>query len=255
MTPSRDIKIRQGIEKAILTPNRAAMTTTMVRPMALDGQYAAAQLWKLDGSPLVKGRYFQLSTMLAEHLMLPAFPSARIKDRADQYDRMPHASFNHTSENLLAHEEIPRHLSERAKVHCCGWRTDGELPVYIYYVGTPSQYLTQREEVFGATAPFDIRVEDWLTDEENAFLRKWWKRYRCPYPYVYGPWNVPYSHTATWISPEAHPHLTALYAKMKAHFSLWRNATVHPPDEDFDDIVYVERHYSNGKMYREETHY
>jgi hypothetical protein len=223
-----------------------------LRPMPFDGAYAAAQLWKLD---TYKGRTIPLSRMLAEYLMLPAFPSARIKDRAEQYDRMPHATHGYTETRLLAREEIPRHLSERAKVHCCGWRTDGEMPVYIYYAGTPSQYLAQREEIFGATTPFDIRVEDIISDEENAFLHKWEKRYRCPYPYVFGPWNVPYSTTSTGILPEAHPHLTVLYAKMKAHFSLWRNATVHPPDEDFDDIVYVERHYSNGKMYREETHW
>ena len=231
------------------------MTSTMVRPMPFDGAYAAAQLWKLDGSPMFKGRYFQLSTMLAEYLMLPAFPSARIKDRADQYDRMPHASFNHTSTNLLRYEDIPRHLSEQACVRCRGWRTDGELPVYIYYNAPAPTYLAQREEVFGATAPFGIIVEDPTTDEENTFLRKWWKRYRCPYPYVHGPWNVPYSRTSTWILPEVHPHLTALEAKMKAQFRLWDAAIVHPPDEDFADIVYVERHYSNGKMYREETHY
>ena len=52
-----------------------------LRPMPFDGAYAAAQLWKLD---TYKGRTIPLSTMLAEYLMLPAFPSARFKDRADQ---------------------------------------------------------------------------------------------------------------------------------------------------------------------------
>ena len=116
------------------------MASTMARPMPFDGQYAAAQLWKLDGSQLFKGRYFQLSTMLTDYLMLPAFPSARFQHWADQYDRIPYVSINQVCTRLLAHEDIPRHLSERAKVHCCGWRTDGKLPVYIYYVGTPSQY-------------------------------------------------------------------------------------------------------------------
>ena len=51
----------------------------MATTMPFDGRYAAAQLWKLDASPLFRGRYFQLSSMLAEDLMLPAFPSARMK--------------------------------------------------------------------------------------------------------------------------------------------------------------------------------
>ena len=224
------------------------MASAMVRPMPFDGAYAAAQLWKLDSSPLFKGRYFQLSTMLTEYLMLPAFPSARFQDRADQYDRMPHATFNLTSEHLLAHEDIPRHLSEQACVRCCGWRTDGAMPIYITYYGDLSTYMAQREEVFGATAPFRIYVDDRLTDEENGFLCKWWRRYRSPYPYVYGHWNVPFSLTATGILSEVHPHLAALYAKDKAHFRLWHAAIVHPPDEDVDDVVYNERIYVGGVL-------
>ena len=205
------------------------MTTTMVRPMPFDGAYAAAQLWKLDGSPLFQGRYFQLSTMLAEYLMLPAFPSARIKDRADQYDRIPYVSINRVCTRLLAHEDIPGHLSEHAAVRCRGWRTDGAMPIYITYYGDLTTYLAQREE-------------------ENDFLCMWWRRYRCPYPYVYGHWNVPFSLTATGILTEVHPRLAALYAKDKAHFRLWHAAIVHPPDEDVDDIVYNDRVYVGGVL-------
>ena len=156
------------------------MATTMVRPMPFEGAYAAAQLWKLDGSPLFKGRYFQLSTMLAEYLMLPAFPSARFKAWADHYYRIPCVSINRVSTRLLAHEDIPEHLSEYADVRCRGWRTDGAMPIYITYYGDLTTYLAQREEIFGATAPFGIYVDDRLTDEENDFLCMWWRRYRCP---------------------------------------------------------------------------
>ena len=181
--------------------------------MPFDGAYAAAQLRKLDASPLFKGRYFQLSTMLAEYLMMPAFPSARFQDWADQNDRMPFVSINQVCTRMLAHEDVPRHLSAHANVRCCGWRTDGALPIYITYYGDLATYMTQREEVFGATAPFKIYVDDRLTDEENDFLCMWLKRYRCPYPFVYGSWNVPYSITATGIIPKVHPRLAALDGK------------------------------------------
>ena len=63
MTPaSRDIKIRSGIEKPILTPNRAAMASAM----ELDGQYAVAQVEKLDWFPLFQGRCIPICHMLAE---------------------------------------------------------------------------------------------------------------------------------------------------------------------------------------------
>ena len=224
------------------------MATTMVRPMPLDGQYAVAQLWKLDGSQLFKGRYFQLSTMLAEYLMMPAFPSARFQDWADQNDRMPFVSINQVCTRMLAHEDVPRHLSAHADVRCCGWRTDGALPIYITYYGDLATYMTQREEVFGATAPFKIYVDDRLTDEENDFLCMWLKRYRCPYPFVYGSWNVPYSITATGIIPKVHPRLAALDEKERAHFRIWRTGIVPKPDEDIDDIVYNERIYVNGVL-------
>ena len=223
------------------------MASSMPRPMAFDGQYAAAQLWKLDASPLFKGRYFQLSNMLADYLMLPAFPSARMKAWAEQYDRMPHATFNYTNTHLLPNEDIPRHLSEQARVRCRGWRVDGEIPIYIYYTASVPKYLAHREEIFGATAPFGVHVDDCTTDEENAFLHKWWARYRCPYPYVCGRWNVP--STSLVVHSEVHPQLTAIKVKMKAHFRLWDAAIVHPPDDE-DDIVYIERMCGpDGNMY------
>ena len=43
---------------------------------AFDGHYAIAQIWKLDTSPLFKGRHFQLSSFLAEYLMPPLLPGA-----------------------------------------------------------------------------------------------------------------------------------------------------------------------------------
>ena len=224
------------------------MATTMVRPMPFDGAYAAAQLWKLDGSPLFRGRYFPLSTMLADYLMMPAFPSARFQDWADHYDRLPYVSIKQVCIRLLACEDIPRHLSEHATVRCCGWRTDGAMPIYIHFYGDLSTYLAQREEVFGASEPFMINLSDCLLDEENDFLIKWLRRYRCPYPYVYGHWSVPFSFTSTGIFAEVHPRLAALYAKDKAHFTRWDAAIVHPPDEDIDATVYNERRYVDGAL-------
>ena len=87
--------------------------------MAFDGQYAAAQLWKLDASPLFRGRYFPLSRMLAEHLMLPMFPPGRMKGWAEHYDRLLDAAMDdETVVRLLAREDIPKQLSDHARVEC-----------------------------------------------------------------------------------------------------------------------------------------
>ena len=158
------------------------MTTTMVRPMPFDGAYAAAQLWKLDGSPLFKGRYFQLSTMLAEYLMMPAFPSARFKAWAEQHGRLFDTALRQVTVLLMPNDAIPQHISGDAQIECKALRNVNGAPAWINYHGTVAQYTSQRETIFGTVVPTNVEIKEPLTDEEQAYLGDWFDRYECPWP-------------------------------------------------------------------------
>ena len=209
----------------------------MASTMTFDGQYASAQLWKLDASPLFRGRYFQLSSILAEYLMLPAFPPARMKGWSEQYGRLSSTvMYPEIDVRLLAHEDIPRQLSDRTKITCRAMRREGAMKVWIYYEGTVAQYLQQRQAVFGSAAPTQLEIMEKPNDEELQYLDKWEERYECPCPYVSGPW--------VGSRKRAHPHLRTLYDKLREFAMQWDAAIVGEPIEEADYII---RCYLDGQ--------
>ena len=220
------------------------MASSTPRPITLDGQYAAAQLWKLD---TYTGRYFPLSQMLAEYLMLPAFPSARFKAWAEQCDRLS-SSIMHPEIDvrLLAHEAAPAQLSGCAKVTCRAMRMEGAMPVWIYYEGSAAQYLEQCEAVFGAAEPSQVEILEKPTDEELQCLDKWEERYVCPWPYVSGPW--------VGSRKRAHPQLRALYDKLRAFATQWGAAIVGEPVGVRDYVIrcYLDGQRSSEMRYHQE---
>ena len=110
-----------------------------VRPMQLDGQYARAQVWKLDTLHNIP-----LSAMLTEYLMLPQFPSARFRAWVEQYDRLPESLVKRVAFPLLPDEEFPQHLSERATVTCNVLDIIDGVQTWVEYHGSVAQYLSQR---------------------------------------------------------------------------------------------------------------
>jgi hypothetical protein len=211
-----------------------------VRPMQLDGQYARAQLWKLD---TFKGHTMPLSTMLADYLMLPQFPSARFRAWVEKYDRLPDA-FMTVVFPLLPHEEFPQHLTDHATVSCkCLKIVDG-VRTWIIYNGSVVQYLSQREVIFGDTVPTSFKIIDHLTDEEQAYFREWYNRYDCSWPRV-GSWQRLgyFERNAGGFRP--HPQLLALYTRSSTHLRDWYAAAEREPFDEFHIVV----EYSGGEVH------
>ena len=228
------------------------MASAMVRPMPFDGQYAAAQLWKLDS---IKGRHFPLSTMLAEYLMLPAFPSARFKAWAEQYDRLPASTtvMSHAHIHLLPHEEIPQHIDD-AKIVCSALRIVGGASTWIDYHGTLAQYLSQREAIFGTTTPTNVRISVRLTRDERSYVDDWDDRYVCPWPFVDGTWRPGYHARAPdpVLHRTVHPQLSALYERRRAFWLQWEAALqIEPFDSSHN---YVQLRYYDGVLHSRFVH-
>ena len=216
----------------------------MTRPMPLDGQYAGAQLWKLDS---IKGRTVPLSTMLAEFLMLPAFPSARFKAWAEQHGRLfDVAILRQTSVRLMAHDDIPQHISDGAQIERKALRIVDGVRMWINYHGTVAQYVSQREAIFGTSVPTCLTIEEPLTDEEQTYLYEWDDRYVCPWPYIAGQWR-------DYRMPRrVHPQLIGLYERYKDFVDQWEAAVEYEP---FDgDFSYEVRNYRDGELHSQITH-
>jgi hypothetical protein len=214
-----------------------------MRPMPLDGACAAAQVWKLD---TYKGRTIPLSTMLAEFLMMPAFPSARIQAWIEQYGRIVMPVVSRVQIRILPHEEFPQDIDD-AVVVCSGLRiVDGERR-WIDYHGTAAQYLSQREAIFGTSAPANMLISVRLTDDERHYLSDWDDRYVCPWPLVDGEWRPGY-HTRAEAGRrmQAHPQLRELYERYR-EFSrrLAAESEMEPIMDEFD---YVALRYGDGEL-------
>ena len=215
-----------------------------VRPMQLDGQYARAQLWKLD---TFKGHTMPLSTMLTDYLMLSQFPSARFRAWVEQYDLLPEA-FMRVVFPLLPHEEFPQHLSDHATVSCkCLKIVDG-VRTWIIYNGSVAQYLSQREAIFGDTVPTSFRIIDHLTDEEQAYFDAWYKRYECSWPKV-GAWERLSCFERNTGGSRPRPQLLALSTRSRTHLYDWYAAAADEPVDDF----YVVVEYSGGEVHSRRT--
>jgi hypothetical protein len=202
---------------------------------AFDGHYAIAQIWKLDTSPLFKGRYFQLSSMLAEYLM-PVLLPGRFKLWAEKYGRLASiVPFDYVELHLMDHEGIPPQLTIRAQVFCRAVRMDGPLPVRIHYNGTVEQYLAQRDEVFGTAIPYSILIEDRVTAEESKQFEAYEDHYRRVWPSMRGSWRRP------------HPKLHDLYENRKAFLRNWDLRNMREL-EDFEDEDHIRRGYVDGEL-------
>jgi hypothetical protein len=223
-----------------------------MRPMPLDGQYAAAQLWKLDS---YKGRTIPLSTMLAEFLMMPAFPSARFKAWAEKYNRLPGTTvISQVQLYLLPHEEIPQQIDDNSVVLCNGLRIVGGVRIWTDYHGTLAQYRSQREAIFGTTTPTSMMIAVRLTNDEHQYINDWDDRYVCPWPLVDGHWRPGYHARAPTPRRHrtVHPHLSALYERHRA-FWMQREATVEfePVDGEHN---YVAVRYYDGELHSRTVH-
>jgi hypothetical protein len=212
--------------------------------MPFDGQYAAAQLWRLDS---IRGRIAPLSTMLAEFLMLPAFPSARFKAWAEQHGRLFDAAIlRQVTVRLMGHDDIPQHISGDAQIECKALRNVNGAPAWINYHGTVAQYTSQRETIFGTVVPTNVEIKEPLTDEEQAYLGEWCDRYECPWPYITGQW-IEYR-----MPRRVHPQLIGLYERYKEFCAQWDEALEYEPfDGDFNYLV---RNYYNGELREQISH-
>jgi hypothetical protein len=205
---------------------------------AFDGHYAIAQIWKLDTSPLFKGRYFQLSGFLAEYLMPPLLPG-RFKLWAETYGRIPSlAPCGCVGIHLWDDEGIPPQLSDEAHLTCRAVRTDGPLEVRIRYKGTVQQYLAKREEVFGTAVPYSVYIEDELTKEERRQLDAYDEHYDRVWPSIRGGWRKP------------HPKLRDLFENRKALLRHWDTRSMLDLDR-YDDVDHIVRYYFEGELYQE----
>ena len=216
----------------------------MASLLCFDGQYASAQLEKLDWCCLFKGRHVHISEQIVEFLMRAKFPSARFEAWARQYQRLPDSSMRvGVCMRLVADEDLPDHLSDHARIRCKVVRMEGEHVLYINYSGTTALYLAQREALFGTSVPSSIMVNDHLTDEELEYLSMWRGRYGCPWPFVHGEWNA--SINERYVDWRAHEELRALRREECEHFRKWCNAAHRGPDED---EYYIRWFYVDGAL-------
>jgi len=214
--------------------------------MAFDGHYALAQIWKLDASPLFKGRYFQLSSMLAEYLM-PVLLPGRFKLWAEKYDRIAcMAPFEHVGIHLQGDEDVPPQLSNEAYLICRAVRTDGPLQVRIRYDGTVQQYLAQREEVFGTAVPYSLQIEDVLTAEEVALFEAFDDRYDRLWPWI----DAVKGENGRLVRIP-HPKLRDLYERRRAFLMRWDLLNMREPT--IEDLDYIQRVYVYGELDSEVT--
>jgi hypothetical protein len=203
--------------------------------MAFDGHYEIAQIWKLDTSPLFKGRYFQLSSYLAEYLM-PVLLPGRFKLWAEKYGRIAcMAPFDHVGIHLQGDEDVPPQLSNEAYLICRAVRTDGPLQVRIRYDGTVEQYLAQREEVFGTAVPYSIYIEDGLSAEEVEQFEVYDGHYNRAWPLIRGGWRTP------------HPKLRDLFENRKDFLRNWDLRNMRDL-EIFEDVDHIRRYYVDGEL-------
>jgi hypothetical protein len=225
------------------------------RPMQFDGAYAAAQLWKLDTSPLFKGCYVQLSAILAEYLMLPAFPSARFKAWAEQYNRLPTVSMAIRSNvplDLLPGEELPGHMADDSTFRCCALHMVGGVWTWIEYQGTLAQYLSQREAIFGTTPPRNVQIADGMTVAEQVYLIDWEERYLTYWPLVNAA-RRPRRGLRPRAPPHSvHPRLATLYAQYRTFLPQWADSIEHEPFEG--PHSYVAMRYYNGALVSRVVH-
>ena len=213
----------------------------MASATAFDGHYAIAQIWKLDTSPLFKGRYFQLSSMLAEYLM-PVLLPGRFKLWAEKYGRLADVAVGFEARiHLLDHEGIPPQLSSRARVSCKAWRMEGNTPVRIYYSGTVEQYLTQREEVFGTAVPYSLQIEDVLTAEEVALFEAFDDHYDRMWPWI----DAVKGENGRLVRIP-HPQLRDLYENRRTFLIQWDLLNMRQPT--IEDLDYIRRTYVDGEL-------
>ena len=205
--------------------------------MELDGDYAIAQLEKLDYSPLFQGRCIPICSMLAKYLMPQLLPG-RMKTWVEQYGRLPDTFI--TTEVcfvLLPHEAFPAEVSDYAEIECAAVRNEDGVWTVINYSGSMASFRAMRERVFGTSVLHSIKITEPLTDEELQQMNAWEERYSMAWPYI------------DYDSGDRLPHkeVRVLYDNMKTHYRLWTGLTMQPPE----GASYVERDYIDGVLQSE----
>ena len=211
----------------------------MASAMELDGQYAVAQIEKLDWCPLFQGRCIPICRMLAEYLMPQLLPG-RFKVWVEQYGRLPNSFV--TKEVcffLLPQEELPVQISDYADLECTAYRPEDGIWTRINYSGSIASFRALREQVFGTSALYSVKIIEPLTDEETYMMQAWVMRYNMIWPYI------------DYEGGDRRPHdqLRALYENMKVHERLCLTAPLQPPD----GVDYVVRNYADGLFSSEIT--
>ena len=206
----------------------------MASAMELDGQYAVAQIEKLDWCPLFQGRCIPICHMLAEYLMPQLLPG-RFKVWVEQYGRLPDSFVTReVCFFLQPHEDLPVQISDFADIECKAYRTEDGTWTQINYSGSIASFRALRGQVFGTSALHSVRIIEPLTDEETHMMRAWTMRYNLIWPYI--------GYEGDYSRP--HGQLRALYENMKVHERLCATAPLQPPA----GVDYVVRNYVDGLL-------
>ena len=207
--------------------------------MELDGDYAIAQLEKLDDCPMLKGQSIPISSMIAEYLMPQLLPG-RFKTWVEQYGRLPDSMVtNEVCIVLLPHEEFPVQVSDFANVECKAHREENGVLVVISFTGSLACFRAMRERLFGAAPLSSLKITEPLTDEELHQIGAWEARYWMPWPYI--------DYDGERGDRVPHKEVRGLYTKMKIHTRLWSDMTLPDPD----GVAFIERDYIDGLLYAE----
>ena len=211
----------------------------MASAMELDGQYAVAQIEKLDWCPLFQGRCIPICSMLSEYLMPQLLPG-RIKVWVEQYGRLPDSFVTReVCFFLLPNEQLPVQISDFADITCTAYRTEDGTWTQINYSGSIASFRALRGQVFGTSALHSVQIIEPLTDEETNMMLAWATRYNNIWPYI--------DYEEGVYRP--HGQVTALYENMKAHERQYLTAPLQPPD----GVDYVVRNYADGLLSSEIT--
>ena len=162
------------------------------------------------------------------------FPSARLMDSAELYGRMPYVNAGVVGIHLLSYEPVPNKFSKHARVSCCAWRFDGEMPIYIKYYASVETYLRQRDEIFGTSSTYCVYFTDNLSDRELAFTSRWRREYGAAYPFIRGVWFR--------AGSVAHNQLADLLENGVKHREVYDMVVQKPPA----GLVYRLRIYTDG---------
>ena len=193
--------------------------------MAVSGQYAAAQLAKLDRSPLFRGRHFPLAQEIAAYLgnVTPLMPPTFLRWSRVLGRRVSIT----TSRGIIVFIDELQGIDCTVQVSYTEF--DGLWRIH-HATGTVEEYYRA-----GRGFLFDAVISTMPTVADQYFYNDWWQMYRIEWPLIAG--NVFHPILARFVAP-FHRFLNEYFDHGNLHFReiRRRNRAIVPPTESDSDF-------------------